>query len=56
MHISLPTMEEMYGWMYDPEDDNPIVTESDISIADEIVWEDELWQHNTSERDAEWLR
>jgi hypothetical protein len=54
MTLDYPTLEELAGWPYDENDDNPVITESDIDDPAEIREADEFAEHQRRERDADY--
>jgi hypothetical protein len=42
--LDYPTLEELAGWLYDEDDNPPVIREVDIDIAAEIRWEDSEYQ------------
>jgi hypothetical protein len=48
----IPSLEEEYGWMYDEDDNPPVIFDTDFDFAGETAEADELAEHNRREADC----
>jgi hypothetical protein len=50
--MDLMTLDEIAGWLYDEDDNPPVIFETDIDFATELAEADELAEHNRREADC----